>query len=164
MSPESAPLTRTARASLVLRWAWIFRDRPQRNRVQIERTRFPVGGELSASPSRIPVLSLPDGPCDARRRIDLATGACGKIARLGRRTDPSPNAIHFDRAVRERLPCRSAENPTSPREQSWQYALRSGRRERSPHNCPPQSGRSLSPLTARTEPVPAIVAARQVQS
>src|SRR6266516_5687611 len=63
--------------------AWIFRDRPQQNRVQIEQTRFPAGAELPASPSKIPVLSLPGDPCGARRRIDLAATACGKIALPG---------------------------------------------------------------------------------
>ncbi len=95
MSPESPPLTRTARASLVLRQAWIFRDRPQQNRVQIEQTRFPAGAELPASPSRIPVLSLPGDPCGARRRIDLAATACGKIARPGKPVAAPTQSCHL---------------------------------------------------------------------
>src|SRR6202022_498098 len=164
MSPESARRIRLARASLVLGQLLTVQSRCRQNRLQIEQTRFRVAGELSASPSRILLPWLPDDPCGARQRIDLAAAACEKIARLGRRVDQSPNAVRYDQAVRERLTCRSAENPASPREQSWQYAQLSGPRERSPHSCRGQSRRLSSPLTARTEPAPAIVAARQVQS
>src|SRR3981189_1340106 len=164
MWPGYAPLTGMAPASLILRWALIFRDRRQRNRAQIEPTKFPVEAGLPASRARIPVLSRPDGPCDALRRTDPAATACARIARLGRPTAQSLDATRFGQAVRERLTCRSAENPTSPREQSWPHAPLSERPERSPHNYRRQCGRLPSPLTDRTDPGPGIVGARRAQS
>src|SRR5216683_2940410 len=164
MSLESAPLTGRARASPVLGRALTFRGRCRQNRLQIAQTRFPVGGALPASPSRIPVLSLPGAPCDAPRRIGPAITVSARIARPGRPTDPSPNAVRFDQAARERLACRSAENPTSPREQFWQFVPLSARPERSPHNYRRQCGTLPSPWTDRTARFPAIVAARRVQS
>src|SRR5260370_12358849 len=101
MSPESVQPTRMVPASLLSRQALIFQGRYRQVRLQIELTRFPVGVGLSASPSGIPVPSLPDGPCGARRRIDPAAGACGKIVRPGRPSDRWPTAIRFDLATRE---------------------------------------------------------------
>src|SRR5712664_3973797 len=109
MSPESAPLTGMARASLVSRRVLILRDYRRQSRLQIGQTRFPIGAALLASPSKTPLLSRPDGLCDAPRRTDPAASACARIARLGRRRAPSPDAIRFDQAARERLACRSAE-------------------------------------------------------
>src|ERR1019366_5600658 len=110
MSPESAPLTRMAHASPLVGRALIFQGRSRQNRAQIEQTRFPVAAALPASPSRTPVLSRSDAPCDAPRRTDPAATAVGRTARPGHLTDPSPNAVRFDQAVRARLTCRSAEN------------------------------------------------------
>src|SRR5882757_8335446 len=164
MSPESAPLTRMAHASPLLDRALIFQGRSRQNRARTERTRFQVAAALPASRSRTLVFSRPDAPCDALRRIDPATTAAGRTARPGRLTDPSPNAARFDQAVRARLTCRSAENPASPREQSWQHGPLSERPERSPHSYRPLCGTLPSPLTDRTAWVPATVAARRVQS
>src|ERR1700704_3787029 len=162
MSPRSAPLTKTAPAWPALGRALIFQERFPQNRAQIEPTKFPAGGALPASPSRIPVLSRPDGPCDAPRRTDPAATAAGKTARPGRLRDPSPNAARFDQAVRARLTCRSAENPALPRERFWPHAPLSARPERSPHSYRRQCGTLPSPLTDRTAPVPAIAAAHRV--
>src|SRR3981189_749601 len=135
MWPGYAPLTGMAPASLILRWALIFRDRRQRNRAQIEPTKFPVEAGLPASRSRIPVLSRPDGPCDALRRTDPAATACARIARPGRPTAQSLDATRFGQAVRERLAFRWAESPVSRPAQSWSLAPRLERPGQSPHNC-----------------------------
>src|SRR5882672_207399 len=164
MSPESAPPTGMARASPALGQALIFQHRSRQNPAQIEPTKFPAGGALPASPSRIPVLSRLDGPCDAPRRTDPAATASWRIARPGRLTDPWPNAVRFDQAVRKYLTCRLAENPASPQEQPWRRVLLSERPERSPHNCRRQCERLSPPLPDRTAPVPATAAARPVPS
>src|SRR5947209_4780897 len=129
-----------AHGSALLAQALVFRGRSRQNRAQIERTRFPVAAALPASRSRTPVFSRPDAPCDGLRRIDLATTAGGKAARLGCPTDLSPNEARFDQGVRARLTYRSAENPALPREQSSLRAPLSARPERSPHSYRRQCG------------------------
>src|SRR5258708_21572264 len=134
MSPGSAPPTGMAPASPVLGQALIVQGECRQNRRQIAPTRSPIERALPAFPSRIPVPSLPDDPCDAPQRIGPAVTASARIARPGRPMDPAPDAVRFDQAARERLTCRSAENPTSPREKFWQFVPLWARPERSPHN------------------------------